>query len=211
MTTSAQGKDFSAYQPPITAADVAGLDFCFTKATNGTEGTDPTFENNWGVIRAAGIICGAYHELTPGDPAGQAQHFLATVRAQGLQPGHMLAVSVSDYPDSAGEALAFLSAVKLSTQGRNPSICYTDLSVARGLGNCTGYPLWIAWPATDAPASVDPWDRWTIWQWRMTGQDQDSFNGTPQEMADSERRPHPEPSRAEAGRRGQARRLLPRP
>lgn len=182
--TSAQGIDVSSYQAVVTPSQLEAVDFCFAKATNGPGETDSNFAANWAVIKTAGKFAGAYHELTPGDALGQAAHFLATVRAAGLQPGDMLAVSVSDYGEvTDGEALAWLDAVAEATGDRNPVICYSDLSVARNLLSCTGYPLWIAWPASAAPASVAPWDSWHLWQFDMTSLDRDSFNGTPEQMA----------------------------
>jgi GH25 family lysozyme M1 (1,4-beta-N-acetylmuramidase) len=68
----------------------------------------------------------------------------------------------------------------------NPVLIYTNLSVARQLGSCTGFPLWIAYPAADAPSSVAPWRDWTLWQWSFSGGyadcDQDAYNGTAEEM-----------------------------
>jgi lysozyme len=184
LTDSAQGIDVSQYQNQLTAADLAGLDFAFAKATDGAGETDPRFAANWPVIKAAGKIRGAYHELRADPVAGQVAHFLATVTAAGLEPGDMLAVSVSDYAGVTGaDALGFLDAVKAATEGRNPVICYTDLSVAAALGSCTGYPLWIAWPSDAAPASVAPWTSWKLWQWNETGVDQDAYNGTAADMA----------------------------
>ena len=180
--TSAQGIDRSHYQAVLTAADLDGLDFCFAKATDGLGDADPTFAANWAVIKAAGKIRGAYHEQQPGDPVGQAAHFLAAVQAQGLVPGDLLAVSVSDYKVTDAEARAFLDAIAAGTAGRNPVLCYADLSVGRTLPSCTAYPLWIAWPSRDAPASVSPWDSWHLWQYRLTGQDLDAFNGSADEM-----------------------------
>jgi lysozyme len=184
VTDSAQGIDVSSYQPTLTPEALAGLDFAFAKATEGTSISDSRFASNWAVIKAAGKMRGAYHELRPGDPVGQAAWFLAAVSAQGLEPGDMLAVSVSDFAGvTAADALGFLDAVKAGTGGRNPVICYTDLSVAAALGRCTGYPLWIAWPSQTAPSSVAPWVSWHLWQWDETGLDRDAFNGTPAEMA----------------------------
>ncbi len=187
MTDSAQGIDVSKYQAPLTAAALTGLDFAFAKATEGSDATDPNFAANWPVIKEAGKFRGAYHELRPGsrDPvAKQAAHFLATVRAAGLEPGDMLAVSVSDYAGvTDADAKGFLDAAAEATGGRNPVICYTDLSVAAILLSCAGYPLWIAHPSGTAPASVAPWETWRLWQWKETGVDQDAYNGTAADMA----------------------------
>jgi GH25 family lysozyme M1 (1,4-beta-N-acetylmuramidase) len=186
VTASAQGIDVSAYQAPLAAPDLAGLDFAFAKATEGSDVTDQNFAGNWQAIKSAGKFRGAYHELRPGfkDPAtAQAAHFLATVAAAGLEPGDMLAVSASDYPVTDADARAFCDAVRAGTGGQNPVIVYTDLSVAATLVSCTGYPLWIAWPSPAAPASVAPWEAWTLWQWGETGLDRDAFNGTAAEMA----------------------------
>jgi lysozyme len=182
--TSAQGIDVSAYQLILTHADLDGLTFAFAKATNGPYGTDPHFAANWAALKTAGKIRGVYHELTPGNPGGQAAHFLTVVRAAGLEPGDMLAVSVSDYAEvTDGEARVWLDAVAEGTGGRNPVICYTDLSVGANLRSCVGYPLWIAWPSDTAPSDVTPWPSWHFWQYHMTGLDRDAWNGSPAEMA----------------------------
>jgi GH25 family lysozyme M1 (1,4-beta-N-acetylmuramidase) len=85
---------------------------------------------------------------------------------------------------SAGN-LEFLQEVRRLAPD-NPVVLYTNLSVARQLGNCTAFPLWIAYPASAAPASVAPWHDWKLWQWSFSGGyadcDQDAFNGTAEEM-----------------------------
>ena len=63
MTASAQGIDVSAYQNPLTADALKGLDFAFCKATNGSTLADPVFARNWRTMKAAGVRRGAYHEL----------------------------------------------------------------------------------------------------------------------------------------------------
>lgn len=184
--TSAQGIDISHWQPVATADRLAAYDFVFCKATEGSDVTDPNFAANWAVIKAAGKHRGGYHELRPGavqPVAAQAANFVRAVRAGGLEPGDMLAVSVSDYTVTDADAKGFLDAVKDATGARNPVICYTDLSAGANLPSCTGYPLWTAWPASAAPASVAPWDSWRIWQWGETGVDTDAYNGSPADMA----------------------------
>ncbi len=65
---------------------------------------------------------------------------------------------------------------------RHPQLVYSSLSVAKLLGNCTSYDLWIAYPADTAPPSVDPWPTWRFWQWGFGGGegggDRDAYNGT---------------------------------
>jgi lysozyme len=184
VTTSAQGIDVSSYQGALTGSALSELDFAFAKATDGPSETDPNFTANWAAIRAAGKFRGAYHELRAGNATGQAAWFLAAVKAAGLEPGDMLAVSVSDYPGVSGaDAKAFCDAVKAATGGRNPVLAYSDLSVAATLASCTGYDLWIAWPSPAAPESVAPWKTWRLWQWGETGTDTDAYNGTAAEMA----------------------------
>jgi lysozyme len=180
--TSAQGIDVSAFQPVLSAGAIGGLDFAFAKATDGRGGADPNFAGNWAAIRAAGKHRGCYHELAPGTPAAQAAFFLATVQAQGLRPGDMLACVASDYPATDADVRAFCDSVKAATGGRNPVLVYSDLSVAATLTSCTGYDLWVAWPSDTPPPSVAPWKTWRLWQWQMTGLDRDAYNGTPAEM-----------------------------
>lgn len=182
MTASAQGHDVSAYQAPLTAADLDGLSFCFAKATNGPEGTDPNFAANWAVMKSKGIHRGTYHELEASFIQEQAAHFLATVRLQGLEPGDMLAVVASDYSGvTDADVRAFLDELRAAAP-RCPALVYSDLSVAATLISCTGYDLWAAWPSATAPADVSPWKTWRFWQWSETGLDRDAYNGTPAEL-----------------------------
>ena len=186
MGTSAQGKDFSSYQANLTTADLDGLAFAFTKATEGPSDTDPSFAANWAAIRAKGIRRGAYHELwSPGSSpaATQAAHFLAVVKAAGLERGDMLAVVASDYGGVTGaEVRAWCDIVAAACPGC-PVLVYSDLSTLAALTSCTGYPLWVAWPSDAAPESVAPWDRWTLWQWGSPGGvDHDAYNGDEAEL-----------------------------
>lgn len=185
MTVSAQGIDVSSYQAPLIAATLKGLAFAFTKATEGPESADPNFAANWRVMKSAGIHRGAYHELwssSSASPQAQAAHFLAVVKAQGLEPGDMLAVVASDYQGvTDAEVKAFADHVH-AAESRSPMLVYTDLSVGSRLTSCTGYPLWISWPENTPPASVAPWKRWTFWQWSWAGTDKNAFNGTAAEL-----------------------------
>jgi lysozyme len=185
MTASAQGIDVSSFQAPLTAADLDGLDFAFAKATDGQGGTDQNFAANWRVMKSEGKHRGTYHELwsaSSAPVAGQAAHFLATVGAQGIEPGDMLAVVASDYSGvTDAEVKAFCDTVK-AAEPRCPVLVYSDLSVAGTLVSCTGYELWSAWPSPTAPASVKPWKNWRFWQWGESGVDRNAYNGTAAEL-----------------------------
>ena len=184
--TSAQGKDFSAYQPPITPADIAGLDFAFTKATEDLSLTDAHLAGNWAVLGASGLHRGAYHEYDPGsDPLAQAQHFVSAVKQNGLRPGDILALVASDYPgitDAAFRAACDWTAALAGPAC--PVLAYSDLSAARTLVRTSqAYELWVAWPSDTAPGpaqwSPARWPAWRFWQWGQPGGvDHDAFNGT---------------------------------
>jgi lysozyme len=179
---SAQGVDVSSYQMPLDPGVLKGMSFAWAKATNGLSGTDPNFPPNWGAIKAAKVHRGAYHELTPDNPASQALAFMGAVRGQGLVDGDMLACVASDYTVTGAQARGFLDAVRSMAGPRHPVLLYSDLSRLDALGQCAGYPLWVAAYAGSAPASVAPWGSWAFWQWQAgggaDGGDRDAFNGT---------------------------------
>lgn len=182
MTDSAQGIDVSAYQAVLTAAQLEGLSFAFAKATDGPSATDPNFAPNWAAMKTAGIHRGAYHELQSSGPQAQAAHFLAAVKAQGLEPGDMLAVVASDYPGVTGADVGVFCGEVKAAAPRSPVLVYSDLSMLPSLGSCAGYLLWAAWPSATAPADVAPWKTWTFWQWNETTLDRDAYNGTAAEL-----------------------------
>lgn len=185
MADSAQGIDVSSYQEVLTTADLDGLTFCFAKATDGSSDTDSNFAANWKVMKSVGIHRGAYHELqspSSASAASQADHFLAVVKAAGLEAGDMLAVVASDYSGvTDAEVLAWCDQVQAAAPN-SPVLVYSDLSVAATLTSCTGYDLWVAWPSDTAPTSVAPWSTWKLWQWNETTLDKDAYNGTAAEM-----------------------------
>jgi GH25 family lysozyme M1 (1,4-beta-N-acetylmuramidase) len=71
------------------------LDFGFVKATESTGFTDTTFAANWANLLHDRLPRGAYHFFHPGvDPVAQANHFVGTVKAHGLEHGDMLVADV---------------------------------------------------------------------------------------------------------------------
>jgi GH25 family lysozyme M1 (1,4-beta-N-acetylmuramidase) len=186
MADSAQGIDVSSFQAVLTAVTLDGLVFCFTKATEGSVNTDGNFARNWAAMKAKGTHRGAYHELwteAAAPVAAQAAHFLAVVKAAGLEKGDMLAVVASDYPGvSTDEVKTFADTIH-AAEPECPVLIYTDLDVAKTLTSCTGYGLWVAWPSDTAPPSVTPWATWRLWQWgQASATDRDAYNGTQAEF-----------------------------
>ena len=61
------------------AAAVGGIKGVFYKATQGLQGSDPTFAASEPKARAAGLWWGAYHFGTGDDGVAQARHFLSSI------------------------------------------------------------------------------------------------------------------------------------
>lgn len=183
MTASAQGIDISSFQAVYTVAELERYSFAFFRATLGTTNTDPNFSSNWANAKTAKIHRGAYHELTNlSDVSTQSAHFIATVKARGVEPGDMLACVATDYPVSSASVKAFCTAVKAEFP-TSPVLIYSDVSeLANWSAEAAEFPLWVAWYENAAPASVAPWKTWTLWQWSDSPVDQDAFNGTAEEL-----------------------------
>jgi len=191
------GIDVSSYQGAVDwgAVSNAGYSFGFAKATEGTGYTDATFASNWGNMKAAGIIPGAYHYGHPGsDAVTQAQHFVNAVRAApgGLSGGLQLALDLETTDGlSPSRVLAwtktFLNEVQYLTG--KPAILYTGFYFWRdSAGNSPSNfncPLWIA-SYSASPTIPSAWSIYTFWQYSDTGSvpgvsgnvDLDTFNGS---------------------------------
>ena len=195
-----RGIDVSQFQGTVTWSQVksAGMTFAIAKATQGTTITDTTFATNWGAMKSAGLIRGAYHYFDASqDGTAQANLFVSVVNSAGLTPSDFLMIDFEQLPSgtSASTALAalqtMLSAVQSQT-GHLPGLYTTNVfwnSLSAGNG-FAGYPMWIANYGVSCPTLPQGgWTDWTFWQDSgtatvsgITGQvDTNSFNGT---MAD---------------------------
>ena len=203
----AAGEDRSSYQAVGSWSRDA---FGFAKATEAADWTDPAFQANWRVLGSEGKVRGAYHFFHPAVPAvAQAQYFVGAVKAGGLVPGDILICDAEISSGLAGEEFSSASAERrshvplksgpplASTGGavlqlldtvhslagpECPVLLYTDLYMAESvLGECSGYPLFIAYYAS-SPPGVSTWRSWTFWQHEagggQGGGDADYFNGT---------------------------------
>jgi lysozyme len=192
---SAQGLDVSNFQGQFNWAGakkaVPGLAFGIFRlteglSTSGDNSPDPDAGWNHDQIADAGLIRGAYHFLHPSlDGKAQAEYFVSEHAKLGFNLTDMLWLDneVSDglSPSAVAEcAQDFMAELKV-LKPDSPQGVYSFISFATG-GYCdglSGYPLWLANPASKAPAPPPPWAKWTFWQWgSRDGTDADAFNGT---------------------------------
>ena len=172
------GIDVSRFQGDIDWAKVAGdgISFAFIRATQGITFTDPKFAANWKGANDAGVICGAYHFLQPGDAGvAQAKHFLLVVT---LEPGHLPPVvdvetmGRQDNAEMVNELMDFLAEIKRQT-GLD-AIVYASPNffkrhIAPKLSKPLTNPFWIAQYDVSKPTAVEKISPWSILQHSDTG------------------------------------------
>ncbi len=204
--TYTPGIDVSHWQGDIHwgAVKAAGKHFAFIKATDGTSFVDPSFAENWGGAKAAGILRGAYHFFRPLQNArNQAELFLQTVEMTGEDLPPVLDLEIGDNLRSATiieRVETWMQAVEAGT-GRKP-IIYSGVSFLNDFFSIPGggppawakdHLLWIAnylGLAATQPNMPRGWDRWAIWQHSASGRvdgisgnvDLNWFNGTLDEL-----------------------------
>jgi GH25 family lysozyme M1 (1,4-beta-N-acetylmuramidase) len=179
----------------LKAAGILGV---IHKATQGTNGVDPTYAKHRAAAQAVGLLWGAYHFGTDSDGVQQAENFLSVV---GDPAGMLLALDFESNPTgpsmSLEEARAFVTHVKEAT-GRFPGF-YSGHDIKQALGTSTDPVLskcWF-WLAQYGPTAVVPpnWSTWTMWQYtdgalgpdpkEIAGVgrfDREVFNGTADEL-----------------------------
>ena len=180
--------DFSALQRAY------GLSFCFAKATESHNFTDPYFAASWPHITAAKMVRGAYHFARPGssDARIQADFFLSVVQRAGLRPEDKLILDLESTIISASATNQWAKdwADRVYSETGHKPIIYTSgyMLNSTGLGfkdhfsawwyanypnayvNSTLYPMNIM--RVGAPASNWPRVIPDIWQFTST------FHGT---------------------------------
>jgi GH25 family lysozyme M1 (1,4-beta-N-acetylmuramidase) len=194
------GIDVASYQgyPDWDAVASSGISFAFTKATEGTTYTNPTFNYNWAWMAYEGLYRGAYHFARPGsypsvydNAVNQADYFLNVVQPQSgdLQMVLDLEVTGGLSPSALWAwTQAFINEVYYWTGA--PGIIYTGYYFWRdSLGNPRdnlNCPLWLAAYVSDPSRYVPAaWGTWSFWQYTSSGRvpgisgnvDLDYFNG----------------------------------
>jgi lysozyme len=164
-----QGIDVSMWQGSIEWEAVASrCSFAFCKATQGTSWVDPTFtEARVKALRKAGLPFGPYHfaDNSSADGFAEAEHFVATAKAAGWQPGKDLP-GVLDIESGVGGRAGvrfvrrFVKRYRQLT-GHRP-IIYTGSFWRDVIGNplvLTRCPLWLA-------AYTSSWHGWVPRAWK---------------------------------------------
>lgn len=176
------GPDVSNHQGQVDwdRAVASGMvDFAIVKASEGVNFVDRWFARNWAELKRLGKPRGAYHYALPSEntPEAEAAHFVRIVRAQGTQPGDLLALDMEDpdFPvgaDAGPWSIRFCEAVR-SQLGITPLLyTYPSYVPERSLNESglADYPLWYA--SYDAPPTAPypgrvpkPWQIVSLWQY----------------------------------------------
>jgi lysozyme len=168
------------------AAKASGVLAVIAKATEGVAGIDPAFVANRAAAKAARLLFGAYHYLTPDGGGAQAAHFLAQT-----EPGDLLALDFEQAGATFADAVTFVHLLPVTP------VFYCG-GYLKGLGpapdTLTACPLWLAQYGPNA-VLPDGWADWTLWQYSdgsnppvlpvpgIGSCDRDRFNGTADELA----------------------------
>lgn len=185
---NSRGIDVSHYQTVSSWSKVknSGIDFVYTKASQGIDGVDSSFRTHVAGARSVGLPVGAYHYLDAGDPvaaAAEAGHFAAVIAGLPLDLDPVL--DVEDEANTPAAALAFLERFEAIT-GRRPMVYTYPSFIDERLGSAlASYPLWYASYSNWTPADRGGWTEWTVLQYSESGYvpgidgpvDLDEFNG----------------------------------
>ncbi|MDF3297919.1 lysozyme [Streptomyces tropicalis] len=194
-----EGVDVASYQGSVdwTTLWNSGVRWAYTKATEGTYYTNPSFGQQYDGSYGVGMIRGAYHFATPDTTTGaaQANYFVdhgGGWSADGRTLPGVLDVEWNPYGDACygmtasamtGWIADFLATYRART-GRD-AVIYTATSwwtqcTGDHAGFASASPLWIARYAADPGTLPAGWGYYTMWQYTSTGPtvgDHDRFNG----------------------------------
>lgn len=166
------GVDVSHHEPALDwqKAKAGGVQWMFTKATEGLHHVDIMLHQHVGSAKGAGVLTGAYHFFHPSASGlDQANLYLKSVSDIHLELPHCLDWEVADSQTSLAQqkqAKAWLDTVEKKS-GRVPVI-YGGSAFLRNLKlgpEFARYPLWIANYGVNEPHVPQPWKQFTMWQY----------------------------------------------
>lgn len=197
-----KGVDVASHQHPFgTRVDwrqvrLNGYSFALIKATEGTQYTNPFFEQNRREARRSAMIIGTYHYARPDQsPIRQALHYADTIQCQD-NPLDMPPVLDIETTGGLGPILlqawtaVFLNTLNIRCGTNTMIYTYPHFwrTAMRNTPLFSFAPLWIAdYNGQDRPSKPLPggWTSWKIWQYTSLGQvpgisavvDLNRFNG----------------------------------
>lgn len=193
------GVDVSSYQGNVnwSALAASGVQFAYTKATEGTYYTNPYFSQQYEGPYDDGMIRGAYHFATPDTTGGAAQADYFVNNGGGWSADGRTLPGVLDiewdpygadcYGLSQSAMVSWIRSFLNEYQARTgvAAVIYTATSWwSECTGNYSGFaatnPLWIANYNGSAGTLPAGWSYYTLWQYTATGPtvgDHDWFNG----------------------------------
>ena len=196
-TYTVRGIDISHHQFTVDwiALKTSSLSFIYIKATEGAEGVDEDFAQNWAGAASAGLARGAYHFYSFCKTGSeQADNFIKTVPADaGVLPPTVDIEESGDcrtLPSKAAfrkDLAAFVAKIQ-SAYGRPPILYINYRMYDKYLkGENDSYKYWIA----DVNHAAPSLPSWTLWQYGWHGRvagitdevDLDVFNGTSEEFS----------------------------
>jgi GH25 family lysozyme M1 (1,4-beta-N-acetylmuramidase) len=191
-----EGVDVSGYQGNVdwTTLWNSGVRWAYTKATEGTYYTNPSFAQQYNGSYNVGMIRGAYHFATPDTTTGatQANYFVdhggGWSRDGKTLPG-ALDIEYNPYGATcyglSQSAMVswirdFLNTYKSRT-GRD-AVIYSNYNWwSTCTGNSTAFnatnPLWVARYSSTVGTLPGGWPFYTFWQYTSSPIDQNHFNG----------------------------------
>lgn len=164
--------DLSHNNPSVdfARAQADGIVGVIHKATQGTGFADPAYATRRRAAQDAGLLWGAYHFATGGDPVTQAQFFL---RVASPAPGDLVVLDFETNPANASntmsldQARAFIDAVQ-NVRGVTLGL-YGGSYLRQQLGDSADPILqacWLWWAQYGTAPNIPPnWPTWTLWQY----------------------------------------------
>ncbi|MEV6834085.1 lysozyme [Streptomyces sp. NPDC051133] len=205
-TSQTEGVDVASYQGNVDWPTLwsAGNKWAYTKASEGTYYTNPSFSQQYNGSYDVGMIRGSYHFATPDTTGGatQADYFVdhggGWSKDSKTLPG-ALDIEWNPYGDSCyGKSKSDMVSwirdflVRYKTRTGRQAVIYTATSWwTECTGNYGGFgstnPLWIARYASSAGDLPAGWSVYTMWQYTSAGKtvgDHDRFNGSASQLRD---------------------------
>lgn len=208
------GIDVSVYQGNIDYRQVRayGIEVVYIRAGEGSDYTDPYFEQNYRNAFSAGLKIGYYHYVTASNTAEaetQAEFFYSLIKGKPIDC--YPAMDFESFPGLSDAEINEIARTYLETLSRllgYHAAIYTDVNNIDTLwdASLSRYPLWVAEYGTGMPQSIGAWDTWSGYQYSDMGNvrgisgnvDLDYFKDSifirPSERPKPEPEPVPEPN-----------------